>query len=244
MTSERIAVISDIHGNLTALEAVIADLRRQSPDLVFHLGDLAANGYRPAEALDRIRELGWDGVLGNTDEMLWRPDLLSDVAGRAPGRSALRRVLFEEIAPRTAELIGPGRLAWLKNLPTNRRVANISLIHATAADLWHAPSAQAADEEIHAAFDSLGTPIVVYGHIHHAYIRAVGQRTVANTGAVGISYDGDPRASYILVDEGKLQVRRVEYDVEEEVRGLLSSGYPRADWLAKMIRTGRYIPPD
>lgn len=66
----RVAVISDVHGNLTALAAVLADLRDTSPDLVVHAGDLAANGSSPAEVIDVIRDLKWPGVHGNTDEML------------------------------------------------------------------------------------------------------------------------------------------------------------------------------
>src|SRR5437870_10090875 len=74
----RLAVLSDIHGNLTAFEPVLADLKSVvAPDLVVHGGDLAANGARPAEIVDAIRDLGWPGVCGNTDEMLWRPELLS-----------------------------------------------------------------------------------------------------------------------------------------------------------------------
>lgn len=69
----RIAVVSDIHANLTALEAVIADLRNVAPDLVVHGGDLCS-GSKAAEVIDRIRELGWPGVYGNGDELLWDPD--------------------------------------------------------------------------------------------------------------------------------------------------------------------------
>ncbi len=67
----RIAIISDVHGNLTALEAVMADLRQQKPDIIFHGGDLATAGCNPAEVIDLIADAGWPGVLGNTDEMLW-----------------------------------------------------------------------------------------------------------------------------------------------------------------------------
>ena len=73
----RVALVADIHGNLTALEAVVADLRRRAPDVVVHGGDLALMGPRPAEVVDRVRELGWPGVVGNTDELLWRPDDIS-----------------------------------------------------------------------------------------------------------------------------------------------------------------------
>jgi hypothetical protein len=68
----RVALVADVHGNLTALEAVAADLDRQNPDLVVHGGDLALMGARPAEVIDRTGELGWRGVVGNTYELLWR----------------------------------------------------------------------------------------------------------------------------------------------------------------------------
>jgi predicted phosphodiesterase len=69
----RIAILSDVHGNLTALDAVIADLRDTSPDLVIQAGDLATHGNRPAEVI--VREHGWTGVHGNTDALLWAPGL-------------------------------------------------------------------------------------------------------------------------------------------------------------------------
>jgi predicted phosphodiesterase len=70
----RIAIVSDIHGNRTAFEAVLRDLRETSPDLILHGGDLADGGSSPVEIVDQIRSLGWPGVVGNTDEMLFRPE--------------------------------------------------------------------------------------------------------------------------------------------------------------------------
>ena len=78
----RIAIISDIHGNRTAFEAVLADLRLTSPDLVLHGGDLAHGGAGPAAIVDRIRDLGWQGVLGNTDELLFKPESLQGFRAR------------------------------------------------------------------------------------------------------------------------------------------------------------------
>ena len=68
----RVAIVSDVHGNLTALDAVVADVERRAPDVVLHGGDLALMGAQPAAVIDRVRELGWPGVVGNTDEALWR----------------------------------------------------------------------------------------------------------------------------------------------------------------------------
>ena len=66
----RIAILSDIHGNRTAFQAVLSDIRDVSPDIVFHGGDLADGGSSPVEIVDYLRDLGWPGVVGNTDEML------------------------------------------------------------------------------------------------------------------------------------------------------------------------------
>src|SRR5215470_17903222 len=80
----RAAVISDIHGNLAALEAVIADLRLIAPDLVLQAGDTAVLGPRPAEVVDRLRELDWPALVGNTDQMLWESTARAEQERRAP----------------------------------------------------------------------------------------------------------------------------------------------------------------
>ena len=69
----RIAILSDIHGNRTAFEAVLGDLQQTSPDLILHGGDLADAGASPVEIVDRIRDFGWPGVVGNTDELIFVP---------------------------------------------------------------------------------------------------------------------------------------------------------------------------
>src|SRR5208282_2124636 len=108
----RIAIVSDIHGNRTAFEAVLADLRETSPDLILHGGDLPHGGASPAEIVDQIRDLGWKGVLGNTDEMLFRPGSLTEFASQSPRLQNLWDVI-EEMAAATREALGEERLAWL-----------------------------------------------------------------------------------------------------------------------------------
>jgi len=85
---------------------------------------------------------------------------------------------------------------------------------------------------------------VVYGHIHCPYIRRVENMTVGNSGSVGQSYDGDRRASYLLIDGDTITIRRVEYDVESEAKDLLQSGLPHAAWMARILMAGKYCPPD
>jgi predicted phosphodiesterase len=79
-----VAIVSDVHGNLRAFQAVLADLRQVAPDLVVHGGDLAYGGTHPAEIIDQVRSLGWLGVRGNTDEMLWAPEGLTKFAATTP----------------------------------------------------------------------------------------------------------------------------------------------------------------
>src|SRR4030088_1770012 len=116
----RLAVVSDIHGSLVGLEAVVTDLRLTSPDLVVHAGDAAVMGPRPAEVVDRLRALGWPGLTGNTDEMMWEPAVRAEQERRAPKLRPWLEVLFDVMAPWAAERLGAERVAWLRSLPAER----------------------------------------------------------------------------------------------------------------------------
>ena len=238
----RVAIVSDIHGNLRAFQAVLADLRQVAPDLVVHGGDLAYGGGHPAEIIDQIRSLGWTGVRGNTDEMLWAPEGLAEFAAIAPKLAPLLTILQEMIPPTLANL-GEERLRWLEGLPLRYSQEGFSLVHASPNDLWRAPMPNASDDELQSTYTSLRVQIAVYGHIHRPYIRRLPGMKVANTGSVSQSYDGDRRASYMVIDGEGITIRRVEYDVESEAKELLRSGLPHADWLSRILLAGQYCPP-
>jgi predicted phosphodiesterase len=234
----RIAIVSDIHDNLTALEAVLADLREASPDLVLHGGDLVSGGSRPAEVVDRVRDLGWLGVFGNSDEAIARPESLEEFASESP---ALRR-LWDAVRDMTAftrEALGRERIAWLGALPRVAICPPVALVHASPTTAWRSPLADATDTELESTYLPLGQPIAVYGHIHQPFVRELAQLTVSNTGAVSQSLDGDPRASYLLIDDGTPEVRRVAYEIEREINAITASGLPHADWVARTLRAAR-----
>jgi predicted phosphodiesterase len=106
----RIAVVSDIQANVTALDAVIADLRKTGSDVVVHGGDLMAGGPRPAEVIDRVRDMNWPGVYGNAEEMLWMPHRVSETL-RALHLHRIRDLVLTHTIPATLSAIGGERLA-------------------------------------------------------------------------------------------------------------------------------------
>ena len=239
----RIAIVSDIHGNRTAFEAVLADIEQTSPDLILHGGDLADSGASPAEIVDHIRDLGWAGVAGNTDELLFRPASLQEFAQHSPALQPLAAVI-EETAAVTREALEEDRLTWLRGLPRKQQYGSqqpgsMILVHASPGDLWRAPPPEASDAELESIYAPLGQAIVTYAHIHHPYIRRVSGRIVANTGSVSLSYDGDPRASYLLLDDSIPSIRRVAYDMDKELEALSRCGLPHREWLAKTLQSAR-----
>jgi predicted phosphodiesterase len=238
----RLAIVSDVHGNLTALEAVISDIARRGVDAVVHGGDLAVGGCQPAEVIDRVRELEWPGIVGNTDELLWRPEERQTQERKAPQLRALLNVLFDQCAPVTREWLGDDRMAWLRRLPDEHAEDGMVLLHASPGDLWRAPPPSAPASELTDTYGPYGTRTVVYGHIHLPYVRELDRFSVANSGSAGSPFDADPRASYLLLEHGQVEIVRVEYDIEREVELLMRSGYPDAPRIADMRRAGTFLP--
>jgi putative phosphoesterase len=224
----RIAIVSDVHGNLTALDAVLADLDEVRPDAVVHGGDLALGGPDPTGVVDRVRELGWPGVLGNTDVVLAGDD-------RIPAQGL---GFIGPPAARTRELLGAERVAWLTGQPMEWRGDGVALVHAVPGDCWAIVPHDAPDDRLREVYGPLGVPVAVYCHIHHAYVRRLDGLTVANSGSVSLSLDGDVRATYAVVEDGRAEHRRVAYDLERVVADLLAMDYPNAASYVDWLRTG------
>jgi len=239
----RIAIVSDIHGNRRAFDAVLADLREVAPDHTIHGGDLSSGGAHPAEIIDQIESLGWPGVLGNTDEMLYAPNRLTEFAARLPQLAAVFQRVADTI-PWTVAKLGTDRLRRLEKLPSRFVRDDLTLVHASPNDCWRAPLPNATEDEFRNVYAPLNAKTVVYAHIHIPFIRHFDGWTIANTGSVSQSYDGDMRASYLVIDDGKLTTRRVEYDVQSEADDLLQSGVPHATWMVRILLAGKYVPPD
>lgn len=111
----QIAIVSDIHANRFALDTVLADLREPAPGLIFHGGDLPHGGADPAYVVDHIRDLELSGVPGNADEMLFRPESLTEIASHSPKLQPMFAMIAEMAWDR--EVLGKDRLNWMSTLP-------------------------------------------------------------------------------------------------------------------------------
>lgn len=237
----RIAIVSDIHGNVTAFEAVLADLFRTSPDLILHGGDVVFGGSNSAAIIDRIRDLGWPGVVGNTDEAVYRPTALTEFAAAAPPNYKPMFDRIEEIAAFERAALSAHHVEWLRALPLVHLADSFALVHASPTDCWRSPLPEAADEDFE-IYRALARPLVIYGHVHRSFTRALPGLTAINTGSVSQSHDGDTRASYLLLDDGVPAIRRVDYDVAREIKAIEARGMPHAEWMTRMLRIARPQP--
>lgn len=203
----RIAVVSDIHGNLPALEAVLEDLESQAADEVWCGGDLAWGGPWASECVARVREAGWPTVRGNTD--VWVTGDPQTV------QSEEDRVHVKKMAE--AHGLSQDDARWLINLPIGHSgPGSLLLVHATPQSPFVGPMPDAPAGEFE-PFEGQAA-LIVYGHVHRAFVRRLSDGTiVSNAGSVGFPMDADS-ACYLLIDskgpEWTLQHRRVFFDRE------------------------------
>jgi hypothetical protein len=184
--------------------------------------------------MDHVRDLGWPGVAGNVDEMLFDPQSLEDFAAGLPALQQLFDAV-REIAAATRDVMGDARLQWLRELPRSHITDSTALVHASPASTWRSPSQHATDAEFESVYGPLGRPIAVYGHIHVPFVRNMAGMMVINSGSVSLSYDGDTRAAYLLLDGSSPGIRRVEYDLEKERKALAACGLPHSEWIARTL---------
>jgi protein phosphatase len=235
-------VISDIHGNMPALEAVLADIRERGIRRILCLGDIVGKGPEPDRAVDLCREACEVTVLGNHD------DFMSD--GRDhPGLPCLAW---------HRERLGPARLAWLHGLPGTHDISfggrTVRLYHASQLGPHHRVHADAPEAEQRSMFTATdftgnGTKpdTVGYGDIHTAFYRTLRGNILFNAGSVGNPLDM-PLAAYVILESGNgggafsCTIIRREYDIERAVAAGAGSDFPEDEqrpW-ANELRTARY----
>jgi predicted phosphodiesterase len=244
----RIAVLSDIHGNLVALEAVRAILRKERPDALMICGDLALNGPDPAGAIDAIRELEADGALvvaGNTDIAV--ADF--DYAAAFPSMMDGVPESIRSAAEWAHDELGDARIDWLRRLPAERRLRlGDTLLLATHGS----PGSQT--EGFDGALEANVTierasrtdaRVICCGHTHLPEVRDLGWKLIVNAGSTGYVFDGDPTASWATIDvsgeEVTAEIRRTEFDALAVSNALSARGLPGDVYRAATVRTGRLV---
>ncbi len=242
-----IAVLSDLHGNLEALNAILADMAAQGPfDQIVVAGDLAWSGPWPAEVVDRVVALGAAVIQGNTDAFF--AHAAEDVPpGKDEGRFAA------QLAWQLAQL-GAERAAWLAGLPFSHRIApapghDLLVVHANPTDLERpiTPNFTAADlDELLLGQDGAEPDweALAFGHVHVPFVRRWRDRLLVNVASAGLPMDGDQRAAYaIFTWDGmrwRVEHRRVYYAVPVVIHQMRTGGMPRGKHFAERLMTARY----
>ena len=244
-----IAILSDVHGNLEALTAVLADASRQGVTAIYNLGDLVGYGPNPVECVEIA--MSWDvNQQGNFDHAVVHPP---DGFGQSAEQSLTwSREVLRKFSTADA-------LAWLAGITPKAQLEDMLLVHGSAhkplheyvfpEDIWN----ERKMARIQIAIDQY----CFCGHTHwagvfawggkweyaepreHGYLWRLDERkTIVNVGSVGQPRDGDSRASYVLVRGRDVTFRRVEYDVESTIRKIYA--VPElADFLGDRLREGR-----
>jgi predicted phosphodiesterase len=261
----RIALLSDIHGNLPALDAVLGELDERSDiDAVYHLGDLVGYAPWPDEVVARLREREIAGVAGNYDSTV---ATAYDHCG-CRYEDPVQADLSHESYAWTLSHTSAETKAWLGRLPFrldvrpmggHRSGPTLRLIHGNPVlntVYWSEDRSEGFCAKMAASLGARSGDVVAFGHTHVPWRRVVDGVHLVNTGSVGRPKDGDPRAGYATVDfagddesgaagQGasngtgapvQVEFRRVDYDVAAAARGVRESTLP--DAFATFLETG------
>jgi predicted phosphodiesterase len=242
----RIAVLSDIHGNVHALDAVLADVEREDVHAVWCLGDVVGYGADPNDCCARIREQA-DLVLAGNHDMAVTGDLSLEEFSRGAA-----------IAARwTQEVLHPDHAAWLQGRSPEREAREIGLYHGSPRDpVWEYVLSSLLAE---LCFDAMGQRVALVGHSHVAlsFVRPEGEPAtgeprrggdavdlstgewILNPGSVGQPRDGDSRAAWLMLDLDlwRAQWRRTEYDVSGAQAAIRAARLPAS--LADRLEYGQ-----
>lgn len=243
MDRSKYGILGDIHANMEALDAVLADAKEQGVTSYICVGDIVGYNANPSECLDRIRELGCICVRGNHDHYCSHDESLDDF-----------HPLAASVVDWTRSQLSEEQAAYLRSLELSRMVRGFCIVHSTLdmPERWGYVF-DALDAEAHFSYQS--TSVCFHGHTHVPVLYeksgrvhrrslskvslSLGTRYFINAGSVGQPRDGDPRASYLIYSpsEHTCELRRIPYNVEETQNRIRAVGLPER--LAKRLELGR-----
>jgi predicted phosphodiesterase len=245
------ALISDVHSNLPALEAVLADIdseEEEGVDAIYHLGDMVGYAPWPNEVVALIRELGIRGIAGNYDSTTATDYPHCGCKADSPRAEELSHLSYgwtrEHVSPETKKFLGalPFRMdLWPRGGHKSR--PTLTLVHGTPTLntlYWTEDRPDSFCSKMAKAAGAREGDLIAFGHTHKPWTRVVEGVRLLNTGSVGKPKDGDWRAGYALVEAeeeiGRVEFVRVEYDLERAVEGISRSELP--DEFADQLKAG------
>lgn len=225
----KIAAISDIHGNLPALETVLTEIEREAVDEMIVCGDVIA-GPMPAEVCARLRALSIPTryILGNAETWLIRHLEGQPINAFSPRGN-------EETVWYAAKL-SENAMAWIRTWEMRvaldiPRLGGVLFCHATPQNNMDVFTAETPEEKAMPFFEGVTAKLVVCGHTHMQYERTIGEIRVCNTGSIGMPF-GAPGAHWLLLEDGKIEFRQTAYDREAAAKLIRATDYPAAEEFA------------
>lgn len=245
----RLAVLSDVHGNALALEAVRQAIRLARPDAVAVAGDLVLNGPDPAATVDLLREMEGDGaaiISGNTDIAVADFDYAAAFPWMADGVPDI----FRAAAEWAHDALGDERIAWLRRLPAERRVhaddGSMTLVcHASPGSQTSGFDPALEATVVVERVARTDARVIACGHTHLPEIRDLGWKLIVNAGSAGYTFDGDPTATWALIDlvggEVTAEIKRTTFDALAVADAISARGLPGDVYRAATVRTGKLV---
>jgi predicted phosphodiesterase len=236
----RVALFSDVHGNLRGLDACLDDLAQQGgADLMVGAGDYCMDGPRPREVLERLAACGAVCVRGNTDR--WVGDA-SLTVGAAEDDEELAQLAWQR------EQLGPEWTRWLGALPFAHRIGEggeaLLVVHANPQNDEEHIWPDAADAFLERITAGVAERAIAFGHLHLPYVRLWRDRLFVDVASAGLPKDGDPRAGYAILTQRsggwEVKLRRVPFDVDKVVKDIEKSGMPGRKKRISVLRRHRY----
>jgi putative phosphoesterase len=225
----RVGIISDIHGNLQALDVVLEDIGRRGLDAVYCLGDLVGYAPFPNEVIERIRAAEMPTIMGNYDDGVGYD---RDECGCAY-RDPVDRELGDQSFNWTKAHVTSDNKAFLRTLLPELRVEadgkRLLLVHGSPRKMNEYLFEDRPLSSFQRIADASNADVIVFGHTHRPYTKSVGDVLFVNVGSVGKPKDGDWRACYAILESGAqepVQFVRLEYDVASGAAAIRASELP------------------